>query len=118
MSPTTVDKLTYRGVENFTKAEALKPGAILKFNEPLSTSYRATTARQFRKSASDENNVLFMVRVPKGTKAITSSVNPTEREVTLTSGTSWRVIKTHRKPVVNNRGVLENEKIVEVEVLP
>ena len=123
MKPGSSPKITYRGVRGF-KGD-LTPGNVMSFREPLSTSYNPDIARGFRATSlmeRDPDSILFMVRSPKGTKAIVT--NAQEMEVTLNFGTQWRVIKEHKKPVLGGKGplgerkVIGHERVVEVEVMP
>ena len=121
MKPSSSPKITYRGVPKFDGS--LAPGNVLSFKEPLSTSYNPYTARGFRGPGileDGETSLLFMVRSPKGTRAIVT--NGLEQEVTLDFGTRWRVIGEHRNPVKGPGlgGDLEtigHERIIEVEVI-
>ena len=122
MKSSSSPKITYRGVSQFDGS--LAPGNILSFKEPLSTSYNPYTARGFRGAGileDGDTSLLFMVRSPKGTRAIVT--NSLEQEVTLDFGSRWRVIREHRNPVKGYGrvgGELEtigHERIIEVEVI-
>ena len=115
MTPSTEPKITYRGVKGFRGD--LTPGNVLSFREPLSTSYNPWAARSFRGPALEEDAVLFMVHIPKGTRSIVT--NSVEQEVTLDFGTQWRVIKDHWGPSRRwgHSTVVGRERIVEVEVI-
>lgn len=120
MKPSSINRITYRGVSKFD-AE-IKPGAVLRFNEPISTSYNPQVAYNFMKRPTEgaRNEIIFKLRVPKGQKVVVA--NPMELETTLDVGSQWRVLADNRKTWYTTpkfgKPKRVTTRVVEVEVMP
>lgn len=105
--PTREDYVVYRGVPDSVVAHYdFNVGSTLEFDGFTSTSRAATTAASFG------GEVVFQIRVPKGTNAIVT--NASEYEVILPHKAKFKIISKHKVPTRAGWSRLKTVILVEV----